>query len=253
MYESKNDELLLRVYDTREEMGRAAASDIAACFVRLLSEKESINVIFAAAPSQNETLAALKDHAEIPWERIRAFHMDEYVGISKEEPAGFANFLKRALFEQVPFRSVDYLDCTGDAETECARYSDVLRKNPPDVVVMGIGENGHIAFNDPHVAFFRDPVLVKEVMLDEVCRMQQVHDGCFPDLGSVPKSAMTLTIPALMAAPFHFCVVPGKAKAQACEKAFLGPVEEKCPASILRTSKNSILYCDADSAAWILK
>lgn len=252
MYQAQKDELLLRVYDTREEMGKAAAADIAACFLNLLREKESINVIFAAAPSQNETLAALKENRGIPWGRINAFHMDEYVGISKEEPAGFANFLKRALFEQVPFRSVNYLDCTNDAEAECARYTTILQEHPADVVVMGIGENGHIAFNDPHVALFRDPALVKEVLLDDVCRMQQVHDGCFPDFDHVPKSAMTLTIPALMVAPYHFCVVPGKAKAWACEKAFNGPIEEKCPASILRTARNSILYCDAESAAMIL-
>lgn len=253
MKQLKKDELTLKVYDTRSEMGSAAAADIAACIRKLLSEKEEINMIFAAAPSQNEVLAGLAADPSIEWNRINAYHMDEYVGISPEEPAGFALFLKRALFDKVPFKSVNLLDCTADPEEECRRYSKLLKEHPVDIVCMGIGENGHIAFNDPHVAFFHDPETVKEVALDDVCRMQQVHDGCFASFDLVPKTALTLTIPTLAAAPYHFCVVPAPTKAQACVRTFCGPIEESCPATILRTLPESILYCDADSAALILK
>lgn len=247
------DELTLKIYDTREEMGKMAAKDISACIQKLLKEKDEINMIFAAAPSQNEVLAALVEDPAIEWNRINAFHMDEYVGISPEEPAGFALFLKKAIFNKVPFKSLNLLDCTADPVEECARYTRLLKENPVDIVCMGIGENGHIAFNDPHVAFFNDPETIKEVELDDVCRMQQVHDGCFASLDLVPKTALTLTVPTLANAKYHFCVVPAPTKAQACNRTFNGPIEEKCPASILRTIPESMMYCDADSAALILQ
>lgn len=245
----EKDNLNVQIYASRGEMGRAAAADIEAAVLRVLARQETCNMIFAAAPSQNEVLAALAASKTIPWARVQAFHMDEYIGLAADAPQGFANFLRRALFDRVPFGSVNCLNTTADPEAEIARYTRLLRENPTDIVVMGVGENRHIAFNDPHVAHFDDSALVKQVELDEVCRMQQVHDGCFAALADVPKTALTLTVPALTAAKEAFCIVPGAAKAAAVERMLRGPVEEACPASILRRHAAATLYLDADSAA----
>lgn len=245
------DKLSVQIYDSRAEMGAAAARDISACIHKLLEAKEEINIIFAAAPSQNEVLASLVADKTIPWDRINAFHMDEYVGISPEAPQGFALFLRRAIFDKVPFRSVNLIDCTAEPNAEAARYSELLKNHPTDIVCMGIGENGHIAFNDPHVADFNDSKAVKVVDLDEVCRMQQVHDGCFASLDEVPKYALTLTVTTLASADYRFCVVPAATKANAVKNTVLGEIGEACPATVLRIKDNSILYCDADSASLI--
>ena len=249
MIQYKKDKLTVKVYETRNAMGISAAQEISSCIKKLLADKESINMLFAAAPSQNEMLAALAGDSLIPWERIHAFNMDEYVGIAKDAPQGFANFLKSALFDKVPFASVNLLDCTAEPREEAKRYSELLRAHPLDIVCMGIGENGHIAFNDPHVADFNDSELVKIVDLDEVCRMQQVHDGCFAAFEDVPQYALTLTVPALHHAEYHFCVVPAAAKAQAVKNTVEGEIGEKCPATILRITENAVLYCDADSGS----
>lgn len=248
MIKIKKDKLDIKCYDTRAQMGAAAGKDISACIRQLLEEKEYINMIFAAAPSQNEVLEYLVGDDTICWQRINAFHMDEYVGIDAGAPQAFSNFLKKAIFDKVPFRSVNTIDCTADPKQEAARYSELLRNYPTDIVCMGIGENGHIAFNDPHVADFNDPEDVKIVSLDDVCRMQQVHDGCFPDIDSVPKYALTLTVPLLARATYHFCVVPAATKANAVRNTVYGKVGEACPATVLRITDNSTLYCDADSA-----
>ena len=244
------DALQVRIYDDRSQMGIAAAQDIKACILQLLEEKDTLNMIFAAAPSQNEVLAALANDAHIPWGRVNAFHMDEYIGLPFDAPQGFGNFLRNALFGLAPFGIVNYIDCTAtDAQAECRRYSELLTQHPVDIVVMGIGENGHIAFNDPPVADFHDPHLVKIVELDPICRQQQVNDGCFKKLEQVPTHALTLTVPALMAAKHHFCIVPAPTKAKAVASTVCGAVGEHCPATCLRNKKGSILYLDPDSAA----
>lgn len=246
------DKLRVCVYETRDAMGAAAAKDAADCILRMLETKNEINMIFAAAPSQNEMLAHLRSDPRIPWKRINAFHMDEYVGIRPDAPQGFANFLKEALFDRVPFKSVNLLDCTADPDAEAERYSKLLAENPVDIVCLGIGENGHIAFNDPHVADFNDPKLVKKVDLDEMCRMQQVHDGCFATLDDVPKYALSLTIPALTRGQYLFCVVPAETKANAVKGTVFGEVGTACPATVMRNHGGSTLYCDADSGKYIL-
>ena len=177
--------------------------------------------------------------------------MDEYVSIDKTAPQGFAMFLKNALFNKVPFKTVNTLDSTADPDVEAERYSKLLKENPVDIVCMGIGENGHIAFNDPHVADFNDSKLVKKVDLDDVCRMQQVHDGCFATLDDVPKYALTLTVPALAAGKYQFCVVPAATKANAVKNTVYGEISEVCPATILRKLDNAILYCDSDSGKFV--
>ena len=244
------DSLEVRIYGDRSEMGKAAAADIKACMLKLLETKDSLNMIFAAAPSQNEVLAALAGDREIPWQRVNAFHMDEYIGLSPDAPQGFGNFLRNALFGLAPFGAVNYIDCAAtDAQAECRRYSELLTQHPVDIVVMGIGENGHIAFNDPPVADFHDPHLVKIVELDPICRQQQVNDGCFTKLEQVPTHALTLTVPALMAAKHHFCIVPAPTKAKAVAATVCGEIGEHCPATCLRNKKGSILYLEPDSAA----
>lgn len=249
MKQFMQDKLEVKVFQDRGEMGNAAAADAVRVIKRLLQEKERLNVIFAAAPSQNEFLSALANQ-DIDFSRITAFHMDEYIGLPQDAPQGFGNFLRRGIFEKRPFAQVHYLNGQAeDPEAECRRYAELLRSAELDIVFLGIGENGHIAFNDPSVADFNDAKAVKTVVLEEACRRQQVNDGCFASLDEVPKTAMTLTIPTLMRASYRFCMVPSALKAQAVRDTVNGPVDEKCPASILRTEKNSFLYLDAESAS----
>ena len=246
----QKDLLAVRIFDTRAEMGPAAARDIKACILSLLETKETINMIFAAAPSQNEVLSALATDKEIPWNRVNAFHMDEYIGLPADAPQGFGNFLKAHIFGLADFRSVSYIDITAmDADKECERYAELLAKNPTDIVVMGIGENGHIAFNDPPVADFADPKAVKPVELDPICRNQQVNDGCFATLDDVPKTAITLTVPTLFAGDHLFCIVPAPTKAKAVRATLCDDIGEACPATILRRHKSAVLYLDGDSSS----
>ena len=249
MLELKKDLLDVKIADTAEEMGQAAAEDICCAICELLAQKEEINMIFAAAPSQNTMLEALLKK-EIEWNRINAFHMDEYIGLKKGSQAAFQNYLKERIFEKAPFRTVNYINAwADDRDAECARYSALLEKYPVDIVCLGIGENGHIAFNDPPVADFKDPVLIKTVKLDERCRLQQVHDGCFETIDDVPQYALTLTVPALTAAVKMFCVVPYATKAEAVKELLTSEaIDEHCPALILRKHEGAKLYCDKDSA-----
>jgi glucosamine-6-phosphate deaminase len=210
----KKDKLTIQIYETRKELGEAAAAMASAKINELLAEKDEVNIIFAAAPSQNEFLAALL-HYPLEWNKINAFHMDEYVALDAAAPQGFGNFLRNAIFDRVTFKNVNFLNGNAaDLQQECERYAALLQKYPTDVVCMGIGENAHIAFNDPHVANFNDSSLVKVVDLDEECRMQQVNDGCFAKLNEVPTHALTLTVPALISAKFAYCVVPGPEKSK---------------------------------------
>lgn len=247
--EIKAGTLTTRVYPDRQTLGEDAACIAATKLRNLLNEKEEINILFAAAPSQNEFLAALQTY-NLPWERINALHMDEYIGLKADAPQRFGNFLKEHIFATKPFKSIHYLHKEGETpEAICKYYEETLHQYPIDVVFMGIGENGHIAFNDPHVALFDDPQSVKTVSLDEVCRMQQVHDGCFHCLEEVPQQAVTVTIPVIMKAKYLLCMVPGRQKANAIKETLYGSVSTACPASILRTHPQAILFCDQDSAS----
>ena len=245
----KKDKLVVEIYENRSLMGEAAARDIKAKIAELLEESQEINMIFAAAPSQNDVLKSLVEDKEIEWNRVNAYHMDEYIGLDKDAPQGFGNFLKDHIFGLVPFKSVNYIDITAtDPEKEAERYGKLLEENPTDIVIMGIGENGHIAFNDPPVADFKDKKTVKPVKLDEVCRQQQVNDGCFESIDKVPTHAMTLTVPTLVKAPYLFCIVPAPTKAKAVYETLNGSIDEHCPASVLRTHDNAKLYLDDQSS-----
>ena len=243
------DKLQVEIYENRTLMGEAAARDIKAKIAELLSQKAEINMIFAAAPSQNDVLKSLVEDKSIEWNRVNAYHMDEYIGLDKDAPQGFGNFLKAHIFGLVPFKSVNYIDITAtNPEKEADRYGKLLDENPTDIVVMGIGENGHIAFNDPPVADFKDKKTVKPVKLDEVCRQQQVNDGCFASIDEVPTHAMTLTVPTLVRAPYLFCIVPAPTKAKAVYETLNGSIDEHCPATILRLQDNAKLYLDDQSS-----
>ena len=250
--ELKLDNLGIEVFETREEMGEQAGKDIAAYMRELLETQETVNVMFAAAPSQNETLKTLCSQ-NLPWERVNAFHMVESVGLDAGHPSGFRNYLKRTIFDRFTFCSVNLIDGNAkDPEQAVNEYDALLRDMPLDICILGIGENGHLAFNDPGVAMFDDPVRVKVVELDEMCRMQQVHDGCFEDISQVPTHALTVTVPALCAAKRMFCSVPGPTKAEAVKRMVNGAVDETCPATILRRHASAVMYLDRDSAKEIL-
>jgi glucosamine-6-phosphate deaminase len=237
----------VEIYRDRRAMGKAAGQKVESLILACLEKKKEVRIIAAAAPSQNEVLGYLASSKLIHWPRVTAFHMDEYIGLSRDAPQGFGNFLRDRLFGKVPFKKVHYLQGGGDPAKECERYAALLKRAPIDVLICGIGENGHLAFNDPPVADFGDPLWVKAVNLDPVCRKQQVHDGCFLSLKEVPRQALTLTIPVLMNTSYAVCVVPGSTKAAAAARMILGPVEAKCPASILRLHPSCTVFMDAES------
>ncbi|HZG24783.1 MAG TPA: glucosamine-6-phosphate deaminase [Chitinophagaceae bacterium] len=244
------DHLLVKTYDSRLLMGASAAQDVAGKINELLSVQEFVNIIFAAAPSQNEFLNHLAAEKSVNWSRVNGFHMDEYVGLHENASQRFGQFLKEKIFGKASLNNVYYINGNAeDLDAECKRYQNLLTRFPPDIVCMGIGENTHIAFNDPHTADFEDPLLVKVVTLDEASRQQQVNDECFTHLEEVPTSAITLTVPALTRAGFIFCIVPGKNKALAVTRTINSEVTETYPATILRTHYHAILYLDKESAA----
>jgi len=238
----------IKKYPTRQAMGEAAAVAVARQIRRLLNGQDVVNIIFAAAPSQNEFLAALLLQ-DIDWKRINAFHMDEYVGLPADAPQGFGNFLKHRLFGKAPLKAVYYLNGNAqDTTAECYRYTALLNEHPIDIVCLGIGENGHLAFNDPPVADFADTETVKVVTLDGICRQQQVNDGCFELLSEVPATALTLTIPALMKGGSLYCIAPSAAKAQAVYNTFYKALSPLYPSTILRTHRNVSVFLDEESA-----
>jgi len=245
----KSGNLTTHIYNSRTLMGEAAARMVADKISTLLTEQESINIIFAAAPSQNEFLAALIKITDIEWGRINVFHMDEYIGLPKNDPRTFAAFLNEKIFNKKTFRSVNYIDGNAnDLTAECDRYARLLLQFSSDIVCMGVGENGHIAFNDPPVADFNDPLKVKVVALDAECRQQQVNDGCFIQLSDVPTHALTLTVPALMAGRYIYCMVPGEKKGKAVYNTLHQSINEKYPSTILRKHTNAALFLDKDSS-----
>ncbi len=251
--ELKKDQLLIKIFDTRDEMGAAAGTEAAEKIKELISKKGEVNMIFAAAPSQNETLRTLIAQEGIDWTKVNAFHMDEYIGLPQDAPQGFGNFLAERIFDLLPFKSVNYIYAEGETPEETMeRYTRLIRENPIDIVCLGIGENGHIAFNDPWVADFNDPAVIKKVPLDEVCRQQQVNDGCFSDISEVPKYALTLTVPTLFNADYLFCTVPAATKAEAVYKTVHNEINEEVPATIMRKHPYAVMYCDKDSGAKLL-
>ncbi|SMC95156.1 glucosamine-6-phosphate deaminase [Pedobacter africanus] len=249
--EFTTDKLKVQVLEDRNLLGTRAAEAVYQQIKALLATEPYLNIIFAAAPSQHEFLSALIEK-DIDWSRINAFHMDEYIGLTEDAPQGFGNFLKARIFEHANFHSVNYIrGNSADVAAECERYEKLLLQFPPHLVCMGIGENTHIAFNDPHVADFNDIRLVKVVDLDQECRQQQVNDGCFAKIDLVPEYALTLTIPALFSGKYIFCMVPGEKKAKAVHHTLSQEITAQYPSTILRKHENAVMFTDKQSSVFV--
>ncbi|MFS0858667.1 glucosamine-6-phosphate deaminase [Paenibacillus taichungensis] len=242
------EHMSVQVYANRNQMGAAAAAAVGARLRQLLQDSErQVRMVFAAAPSQNELYEGLVREQGIDWSRVCTFHMDEYMGLADTAPQRFGQYLTDRLFSRVQPGRVELLDGLQGVEQECQRYGDLLRAAPIDIVCLGIGENGHIAFNDPPVADFEDSRIVKAVKLDEACRRQQVNDGCFAHLDDVPAEALTLTVPTLMAGRELFAIVPGASKRSALAAALYDPISTACPATILRTHPGITMFTDREA------
>jgi glucosamine-6-phosphate deaminase len=228
-------------------MGAHAAADIARELRACLDRQRGARMIFAAAPSQSEMLAALRKEQGIDWSRVTAFHMDEYLGLPAAAPQRFALWLRRELFDHLPFAAVHLIEPGENPQQTAADYAAKLNAAPIDIVCCGIGSNGHLAFNDPP-ADFDDPLTVKVVDLDVVCRQQQVDDECFAALNDVPTQALTITVPGLLAGRALFCSVPGALKKEAVRRTLTEPINPMCPATVLRRHPNCTLYLDPESA-----
>src|SRR5699024_4794337 len=245
-----DDSLAVQVYNTKETMGEAAAEFVAGNIQSVLEEKEQVNLMLATGASQFAFLDAYKRIDSVDWSRITTFHLDEYIGIRSDHKASFRKYLHERIIDEVQPKEAYFLN--GDAPDiaeEIKRYEQLLKSNPIDVACIGIGENGHIAFNDPPIADFEDPHLVKVVQLDNKSRHQQVGEGWFDSIDDVPRQALSLTIPAIMQSNVISCVVPDIRKAGAVYDALYGPVSTDCPASILRTHPNAVLFLDRNSAS----
>lgn len=249
MREFIKDKLTVKIFENRKLMGEAVADAVSHKINELLIKQPFVNIIFGAAPSQNDFFESLLKK-DIDWARLNAFHMDEYVNLAADAPQGFGNFLKERLFDLAPFNTINYIDGNvADYTAECLRYTALLNEFETDIVCLGIGENTHLAFNDPHVADENDPFLVKRVDLDEACRTQQVNDGCFATIDDVPTHALTLTLPALLKAPYAFCTVPAEKKAQAVYLTINEEISDNFPSTLLRKHKNAVLFLDNLSSA----
>ncbi|MFC5282941.1 6-phosphogluconolactonase [Pedobacter alpinus] len=251
MIQFTKDKLTVKVFENRALMGETVATAVANSINKLMAEQPFVNIIFGAAPSQNDFFAALLKK-DVDFTRINAFHMDEYLNLDADAPQGFGNFLKKYLFGLAPFRTVNYINGNAtDYTTECLRYSNLLKDLPTDIVCLGIGENTHLAFNDPHVANVDDPFFVKRVDLDQQCRKQQVNDGCFKTIDEVPTHALTLTLPALLKAPIAFCTVPTEKKAKAVYHTLNEEISDNFPSTLLRNHPNAVLFLDDQSSTQI--
>jgi len=242
----------IRIFDTKQELGQAAAARAVAAIGEAVARSGEARVIAATGASQFEFLDVLTAAPRVEWGKVEMFHLDEYVGLPDSHPASFRRYLRERILERVHPRAFHFL--AGDAAdpaAECRRVGALLRRAPVDVAFVGIGENGHLAFIDPPLCDFADPVAVRLVELDAVCRQQQVRDGAFTALDGVPRTALSLTIPFLMRIPRLAAVVPGPAKRAAVQAALDGPVTAACPASILRRHPDATLYLDPASAAGV--
>jgi glucosamine-6-phosphate deaminase len=243
------DLLNVSIYENRQIMGRAAATYVATKIQALLALQKELRMIFAASVSQDDFLAAFAKNSDVDWSRITAFHMDEYIGLPENHSESFGNYLRKHIFDLVPIKNIHYIDPVApDPEAECQRYADLIDEEPIDIICLGIGENGHIAFNNPPVADFIDQKSVKIVEMDEKCRQQQVNDGCFADISEVPERAISITIPVFMQARSLSIIVPGERKAQAVYDTLNGKIDTRCPATVLRNHPDAVLFLDRDSA-----
>ena len=244
------DQLSVEIHSTREAAGQAAARAAADAIQGLHQSNADISVVFATGASQIETLAALTSLEDIPWTHIIGFHMDEYIGLPVSHAASFRRYMREKLTDRVPMKVFNEINGNAiDPQRTASTYAELLRAAAPQLCLLGVGENGHLAFNDPPVADFSDPLDAKVVDLDEACKRQQVAEGWFADMDEVPQQAITLTIPALMRVPRLITSVPGIRKAEIVRRVLHDPVSTACPGTILRTHPAATMFLDGESAS----
>jgi len=244
------ENLAVEIYPTRLAAGAAAAQAAAKILFDLTQDGKSIAVIFATGASQLDMLQNLVAIPGLPWDKVNGFHMDEYIDIAPDHPASFRRYLRQNLTQHIELKS--FLEINGNASDPkqlCAAYAQTLRAAGPQLCLLGVGENGHLAFNDPGEADFSDPVDMKVVRLDRTCREQQVAEGWFKSYPDVPERAITLTIPALFRVPRLIASVPGVRKAKIMHRTLFGPISTECPSTLLRRHRNATVYLDEESAA----
>lgn len=244
------EKLEVRIYSDRDQAGAAGAGIAAGIIREAIANRGKAAVVLASAVSQDPFLAALRSQDGIDWSRVTVFHLDEYAGMSADHPASFRRFQRERFIDRLPIG--EFHPLAGDAPdlaAECRRYAALLREAQPCMVALGIGENGHLAFIDPLVCSFDDPDIARIVDLDDVCRMQQVHDGAFSRIEDVPKRALSLTVPFFLSVPRALVFVNGPSKAAAVKASLEGPVAEPCPASALRRHPSAILFLDPGAAS----
>ena len=234
-----------------EKLAQAAANDVEKRLEKAISGQGMAHLILATGNSQLKFLASLRK-TKIEWDKVIVFHLDEYLGLDQKHPASFRNYLRSNIIDAVKPHRFYPLDADReDLDQMIKEYDGLLRKYPVDVACIGIGENGHLAFNDPGVADFNDKKLIKEVLLDKDCRLQQLNEGWFEDMDAVPKKAITLTIPAIMNAKHINCFVPDDRKAKAVKNALEGNIVASCPASVLRKHPSANLFLDPPAASML--
>jgi len=246
----KVEQSTVRVYPTKSEMGQAAAVEGSKKIQAAIAQHGTARIMVATGNSQQDMMEALVRNQDVDWSRVEVFHMDEYVGISPDHPASLRYWFQKHMLNTIKPAKLHLIKGEAqDSSEECLRYENLIRSAPIHVCLLGIGENGHVAFNDPHVADFNDRQTVKKVDLDSRSRMQQVKEGHFREIEAVPHEALTVTCPALLSAESMVCCAPESRKAEAVRNALLGPVSTSCPASILRSHPNVSIFLDADSAS----
>jgi glucosamine-6-phosphate deaminase len=244
------DRLEVRVYGSQPDLALDAAHMVKNHLNESIAARGEAFAIMATGNSQIRFLDELIRLGGVDWSKITLFHMDEYLGMDASHKASFRHYMRERVESRVKPKAFHYIQGEADQPLdECSRYADVLQAQPIDLCCMGVGENGHIAFNDPHVADFHDPWAVKLVKLDLKCRQQQVNEGHFPNVDDMPQFAYTLTIPTLCAVRKIVCIAPEKRKAVPVRDALKGPMNESCPASYLRTQAQAVMLLDEDSAA----
>jgi glucosamine-6-phosphate deaminase len=244
----------VRIYPSREALGAAAAADAAQIITKAVRERGRARIIVATGNSQLDLIHALVEIPKVPWKSVEVFHLDEYVGMPNTHPSSFRLWLKNRIEDKVHPAAMQYMQ--GDApdlDAEIERYTKLLNEAPVDLAFVGFGENGHIAFNDPHVADFADPVTIKRVVMDHASRKQQSGEGHFDSPAAVPHESLTVTCSALMRARAWICSVPELRKAEAVRNALEGPIATSCPSSIVRTHPNATVYLDNDSSSLLAR
>lgn len=242
------DSLTVKIYNSSTDLAIGAATLAQNYLQSLLNKQETVSVVLATGNSQLQFLDLLVTALDIDWSRIVLYHLDEYLGIAAEHPGSFRYYLQEKVGNKINPRQFHFIE--GDAAqplAECRRYSNLLQRKPIDLCLLGIGDNGHLAFNEPSVADFGDRNTIKLVKLETETRQQQVNGGYFPDLESVPQYAYTLTISTICQAKKIFCLAPGVHKAEVVKKTLKAAINTNFPATILRTQPQATLFCDSDS------